>query len=185
MYDEWHHMTESILLMAKWHVIVNIIFTPLVISKDAFLKMWLFKIRLLDRQNLCLCLDKAHLILVIQVLWSTVVINSLRIYITHTIVYVHKILEYQQQRKRCGKIPLSLKLLVIMNTSIFRTSLVNESFSWLVYMRANTLFPMKNSSVKAKEKTLWVVFWENKNRVFCFRGAFLLFKVADGYLWGP
>lgn len=137
--------------MEKWHVIVNIIFTPLVISKDAFLKMCLFRIRLLDRQSLCFCLDTVHLILVSQVLWSPVVVNCLRIYITHTIVYVHKILEYHQQRKRCRNIPLSLKLLVKMNTSIFRTVLINESFSWLVHIRANTLFPMKNRFVKVEE----------------------------------
>lgn len=113
-------------------------------------------------------MGEVHSVLVGQVLWSAVVINFLRIYIMHTFVCVHKILESHQQGEKCRNISLSLKLLVKINTVIFRTGFINESLSCLVHIRASTLFPMKNSFVKVKEKTSWVVFKENKNRVLCF-----------------
>lgn len=144
--------------MVKWHVIVYIIFIPQVTCKGVFLKIWLFKIRLTERQSLSQCLEEVHGIPAGQVSWSPVDINILRSYIMHTILCVHKILETHQQGKRCRNISLSQKLLMKMNTGIFRTGLINESFSWLVHIRANTLFPMKNSFVKVKEETSWVVF---------------------------
>lgn len=98
----------------------------------------------------------------------------------HTFVCVHKILESHQQGEKCRNISLSLKLLVKINTVIFRTGFINESLSCLVHIRASTLFPMKNSFVKVKEKTSWVVFKENKNRVLCFSC-----HLAIGYHWGP
>lgn len=67
---------------------------------------------------------------------------------------------------------------------MFRTSLINESFSWLVHMKANMLFPMKNSFRKVKEKTSWVVFEENKYRVYALDANIYIY-ISNCYLWGP
>lgn len=144
--------------MEKWHVIVHIIFTLQITCKGVFPKTWLFRIRLTERQSPSLCLEKVHRIPASQVLWSPADINILRSYIMHTAPCVHKILVTHQQGKGCRNTSLSQNLLVKMNTGIFRTELINESFSWLVHIRANVLFPMKNSFVKEKEETSWVVF---------------------------